>query len=154
MNLKSLAMGGCLLLATVLPTQAQSIDGSQVDEILNIARGYGAANLQAQANGDPWISGKLDGTPYHVFFMNCTDNTACEDIYFYAGFLDNHPSLEAINDWNREKRFGKAYIDAEDDAVIEFDVNLVHGVSRKNLDATFAVWTAVLGQFATHIGHK
>lgn len=155
MKLKSLILGGAMALSAALGVQAQAIvDGTQVEEILNLARGYGAANLETQSNGDPKLAGKIEGVTYHVFFMNCTDNSNCEDINFYAGFLDNKPSLEMINDWNRDKRFGKAYLDSDLDAVIEFDVNLEYGVTRQNLDAAFSVWSLVLDQFTTYIGHK
>jgi len=153
--LKSMILGGAMLLGTAFAAQAQAtLDGSNVDEILNIARGYGSANLEKQTNGDPKISGKVDGVTYQVFFMNCTDNTNCEDLNFYAGFLDNKPTLEVINDWNRDKRFGKAYLDSDLDAVIEYDLNLVHGVTRDNLDAAFSLWTLILDQYTTYIGHE
>ena len=116
MDYRPLVLGGALALSIALPAQAQTVDGSQVDEILNIARGYGSATLEAQTNGDPKISGKIDGVTYQVFFMNCTDNKNCEDLNFYAGFLDNKQTLEAINAWNRDKRFGKAYLDSDLDA--------------------------------------
>jgi hypothetical protein len=85
--------------------------------------------------------------------MNCTSNTNCEDLNFYAGFRDNKPTLEVINAWNRDKRFGKAYLDSDLDAVIEFDLNLVHGVTRENLDAAFSLWTLILDQYTTYIGY-
>lgn len=155
MRLRSAVLGGVIALGAGFAVQAQTvIDGGQVDEILNLARGYGAAHLETQSNGDPKISGKIEGVTYQVYFMNCADNENCEDLNFYAGFLDNKPTLEAINAWNRDKRFGKAYLDADLDAVVEFDVNLEHGVTRENLDAAFAVWTLVLEQFTAHIGHK
>jgi len=154
MDVRSLVLGGVFVLSTAMSAQAQTIDGSQVDEILNIARGYGSAALEAQTNGDPKISGKIEGVTYQVFFMNCTDNKDCEDLNFYAGFLDNKQTLEAINAWNRDKRFGKAYLDSDLDAVIEFDVNLEHGVAQKNLDAAFSLWSLVLDQYTTYIGYK
>lgn len=153
--LKSMILGGAMLLGTAFAAQAQTtLDGSQVDEILNIARGYGSATLEKQSSGDPKISGKIAGVTYQVFFMNCTNNTNCEDLNFYAGFLDNKPTLEVINAWNRDKRFGKAYLDSDLDAVVEFDLNLVHGVSRENLDSAFSLWTLILDQYTTYIGYK
>jgi hypothetical protein len=155
MQLRSAVLGGVIALGAACAAQAQPvIDGSQVDEILNLARGYGSAHLDTQVNGDPKISGKIEGVTYHVYFMNCTDNENCEDLNFYAGFLDNKQTLDAINAWNRDKRFGKAYLDADLDAVVEFDVNLEHGVTRDNLDAAFSVWALVLKQFTAYIGHK
>lgn len=153
MQFRSAVLGGVIALSAAFAVQAQTvIDGGQVDEILNLARGYGSAHLETQSNGDPKITGKIEGVTYQVFFMNCTDNKNCEDLNFYAGFLDNKPTLETINTWNRDKRFGKAYLDADLDAVVEFDVNLEHGVTRENLDAAFSIWALVLKQYTAHIG--
>lgn len=155
MQVRSLVLATALALGTVFSVQAQEvIDGSNVDEILNIARGYGSATLETQSNGDPKITGRIEGVGYQVYFMNCTDNKNCEDINFYAGFLDNKQTMDAINAWNRDKRFGKAYLDADLDAVIEWDVNLEYGVSRNNLDAAFSLWKLLLDQYTTYIGYK
>jgi hypothetical protein len=153
--IKHLVLAGAFVLSASAAAQAQTmIDGSQVDEIVNIARGYGSAALEQQSNGDPKIAGRIEGVSYQVFFMNCTDNAKCEDLNFYAGFLDNKQTLEVINAWNRDKRFGKAYLDSDLDAVIEWDVNLEHGVSRANLDAAFNLWSLILDQYTTYIGYK
>jgi len=155
MQLKSMILGAALALGLAGTAAAQDIiDGSMTDEILNIAKGYGSATLGTQTNGDPKISGKIEGVPYQVYFYNCTDNANCEDINFYAGFLDNKPDLETINAWNRDKRFGKAYLDSDLDAVVEWDVNLEYGITRENLDANFGVWGLVLDQYTTYIGAK
>jgi hypothetical protein len=152
--IRQLAVAGILAL-TAGAAEAQTIvDGSNPDEIVNIARGYGSANLETQNSGDPKLTGRIDGVTYQVFFMNCTDNTNCEDLNFYAGFLDNKQTLDVINAWNRDKRFGKAYLDSDLDAVIEFDVNLEHGVTRENLDAAFGLWALILDQYTTYIGYK
>jgi hypothetical protein len=152
--LRSLVLGGALLIGFAGSAQAQTIvDGAAVDEILNIARGYGSANLETQSNGDPKISGRIEGVLYQVYFMNCTNNSDCEDVNFYSGF-DVTPDLDTINAWNRDKRFGKAYLDIEDDAVVEWDVNLEYGVTRDNVDAAFSVWSLVLGEFNTYIGYN
>lgn len=152
---KHLVLAGIFVLGGALSAQAQTIiDGGQVDEIVNIARGYGSATLEQQSNGDPKIVGRIDGVSYQVFFMNCTDNANCEDLNFYAGFLDNKQTLEVINAWNRDKRFGKAYLDSDLDAVIEWDLNLVRGVTRENLDSDFQLWSLILDQYTTYIGYK
>jgi len=153
--LKSLILAGAVVLGTAFAAQTQAmIDGNSTDELLNIARGYGSATLETQDSGDPKISGKIEGVTYQVYFMNCTENKDCEDLNFYAGFLDNKQTLEVINAWNRDKRFGKAYLDSDLDAVIEFDLNLEHGISRDNADAAFSLWSLILDQYTTYIGYK
>jgi hypothetical protein len=144
-----------VLVATlgVSPALAQSIDGGAVDEILALARGYGDATVETQPDGHPRIAGMANGVPYQVFFLNC-DSGPCEDLDFYAGFAGIKPTLDAMNAWNRDKRFGRAYLDSDLDAVIEYDINLEYGVSRDNLNAAFGVWSLVLREFAEYVGYK
>jgi hypothetical protein len=154
MKLSAILAGGALALALTASVQAQTVTGSNVDEILNAVRGYGAGTLTTQSNGDPQISGKVDGIGYQIYFRNCTDNKNCEDLNFYLGFLDLKPSLEKINDWNMNKRFSRAYLDQDKDACVEMDLDLVKGVSADYLDSQVGLWTLVVGQFADHVGFK
>lgn len=157
MKLSALILGGALALATLTGAQAATklVDGSDPDAILALAQGYGDADLETQSNGNPKIKGTMDGITYAIYFMNCDDdNENCEDINFYAGFLDLKVDAKKINEWNRDKRFGKAYLDKDGDAVVEWDVNLEHGVSSDNMDANIGVWQLIMGQYSEYIGFK
>ncbi|MET3897338.1 hypothetical protein ABIB57_001275 [Devosia sp. UYZn731] len=154
MKLNAMFAGGALALALTVSAQAQSLTAANTDEILNAARGYGSATLTAQSNGDPQITGKVDGITYQIYFRNCTDNKNCEDLNFYLGFLDLKPKFEVINDWNMNKRFSRAYLDQDKDAVVEMDLDMVKGVSAEYLDSQIGLWTLVVGQFADHVGFK
>jgi hypothetical protein len=141
------------------PVFAQSqgeslISGSDVDTILAIAQRHGSAEREDQMNGNPGISGMIGDADYYIYFVNCDPAPDCEDINFYAGFYDFQPTLESINEWNRDRRFGKAYLDQDGDAVVELDINLEYGVTADNLDASFQVWALVLSEFAAHIGYE
>ena len=150
--MKQFWLSAALVLGLSAPALAQSIDGSAVDDILALAKGYGDASLATQANGQPRIAGKVGDVPYQVFFLNC-DSGACEDLNFYAGFAGVKPTMDSMNAWNRDKRFGRAYLDGDLDAVIEYDINLEYGVARENLNAAFGVWSLVLGEFAEYVGY-
>lgn len=154
MKLTTMIAGGALALALTISAQAQTITGADTDEILNAARGYGSATLSEQSNGDPQITGKINGITYQVYFRNCTNGKDCEDLNFYLGFLDLKPTLEVINDWNFNKRFSRAYLDQDKDACVEMDLDLVKGVSPEYLDSQFALWNMVVGQFSEHVGYK
>jgi Putative bacterial sensory transduction regulator len=155
MKLKSLILGALMAVGLAASAHAQDdlLTGANVDEILNIARGYGSATLEKQSSGDPKITGKVAGVTYQVYFRNCTDNANCEDLNFYAGFLDLKPGLDVINDWNYNKRFSRAYLDSDQDACIEMDLDLQFGVTHDYMDSTFGLWTLVLDQYTTHIGY-
>ena len=155
MKLKSMFAGVATTFALALSAQAQTlITGADTAEILNAARGYGAASLTTQSNGDPQITGKIEGVTYQVYFRNCTDGTDCEDLNFYLGFLDIKPSLEDINEWNFNKRFSRAYLDQDQDACVEMDLDLVKGVTAEYLDSQFGLWAMIVGQFADHVGYN
>lgn len=157
MKTKAIILGGLMALGFAASAHAAGsdlLDGSNVDEILDLAQGFGDASLDSQSNGDPKIKGEMDGVSYSIYFMNCTDGKNCEDLNFYAGFLDLKPKQDDINGWNRDKRFGKAYIDGDGDAVVEMDLNLEHGVSSDNLKADIEVWSLVLDQYTDYIGYK
>ncbi len=60
-------------------------------------------------------------------------------------------SHELINEWNRTKRFGKAYLNEENNPRIEMNVNLDHGASWDDLDDTFDWWRIAMEQFLEHL---
>lgn len=150
-----------IIVATTLASpaigqDATLIDGSSrgIDSIIEIARNFGSATFQTQANGNPRVSGRIDGVPYFAFFQNCSTSRDCQDVNFFAGFLDAKVPIEQINEWNRTKRFGRAYLDPDGDAVIEMDVNLQAGVSSDNISATFNLWRLMLVQFSQFVGYS
>lgn len=155
MNLPSLFVSCVMVLALSSTANAQAlITGADAAAILNAARGYGAATLTTQENGDPQINGKINGIAYQVYFQNCIDNANCEDLNFYVGFLDLKPTLEVINDWNFKQRFSRAYLDSDKDACVEMDIDLVAGVSPEYLDDQFGIWNLIVVQFSEHVGYK
>ncbi|HEY4199992.1 MAG TPA: YbjN domain-containing protein [Devosiaceae bacterium] len=157
MKISTLILAGALFAGLATSAYAAGddvLDGSNVDEILSLASSHGNADLQKQDNGDPKIKGDMNGVSYSIYFMNCTDNKDCEDLNFYSGFLNVKPSTETINKWNQEKRFGKAYLDEDGDAVVEMDINLEHGITSDNMDADLDVWGIVLDQYTDEIGYK
>lgn len=125
--------------------QSGLVDGTQPERILSIARGFGAAELSKDKQGDPKIDGRMGGTRYTVLFYGCKGGKGCRSIQFYAGFeVSNKPTLEALNAYNLKNRFSKVYADRDGDPAVEFDVNLEGGVSQKNLDDTFDWWKVIM----------
>lgn len=141
----------CCGVGGVSAAQGALVDATRPDEILNIARGHGSAVLETDSGGDPKITGRIEGTAYTLLFYSCTDGKDCRDIQFNAAWAAPGISLDAINTWNKTRRYGKAFLDDESDPVLQFSVNLDHGVSRENLDDTFMWWSRVLAAFKTEV---
>lgn len=128
------------------------IDATSTEEILNLARGYGSANLDVDRLGDPQITGRIDGTQYQISFYGCTDGRNCSTIEFRAAWVNpGHVTIESLNTWNREKRFSRAYLDNVGDPVLEWDVNLLGGVSLRNMDDTLDWWKVMLTAFVAEM---
>jgi hypothetical protein len=135
-------------------TESEILDATDPEGILNIARGFGAATLGTDSVGDPQVTGRIEGNAYTIFFYGCADGRDCTNLQFSSGWISDDVDLNMINSWNRGTRFARAYLDDEDDPIIEMDVNLQFGVSRRNFDDTFRIWAATLDSFAAFIQAK
>jgi hypothetical protein len=83
---------------------------------------------------------------YKVVLLNYPNS-----IQLYAGFKSGGKvSLETINTWNREKRFSRAYIDSDKDAVLESDLDLEGGVSNGAIDEFIRTFRTSLKDFIKH----
>src|SRR3546814_13713811 len=80
--------------------------------------------------------------PFLVIFMNCTGGRNCRTLQYYMGFSDaKDVPLERFNEWNREKRFARAYRDESGDPGLEMDVDVdFNGLPRENHRETFNTW--------------
>ena len=102
------------------------------------------------------ITSGVNGTTFQVFFYNCTNNRECATVQFHSGYdLNRTISLEAINEWNRSQRFGRAYLDRENDPILEMDVDLDDGgISPLLFIDNIEFWASVLTNFERHIGYR
>ncbi len=140
-----------------LPAQAQMVRAQDPDSLVQaLQEGGYAARLGTDKVGDPMITSGVGGTTFQIFFYNCTDNRECATVQFHSGYaLDETISLERINEWNSSERFGRAYLDDEDDPILEMDVDLDDGgVSRLLFIDNIEFWQSVLGKFERFIGYR
>jgi len=134
-------------LAATPAYSAKLVSADDPEAILDIAKGYGSAELTTDAEGDPKIVGRMKGTRYSVMFYGCDNGKYCDDIQFTASWSGYKVSMNEINTWNKNMRYGKAYLDDDNDPTLEIAVNLNHGVTRTNLDDTFDWWGVALDGF-------
>jgi hypothetical protein len=74
-----------------------------------------------------------------------------ENIQAYAGFESDNTTCAKVNQWNADKRFSRAYLDDDDDPVIELDLDLEGGITQERLiDFITTVRHSVAG-FKKHI---
>ncbi|MEF2552715.1 YbjN domain-containing protein [Aurantimonas sp. A2-1-M11] len=122
-----------------------------LDTILDIAQGYGDADLVKTEIGDPVITGIINGVAYQLFFLDCTDGKDCEVINFYAIWDRPDITLEALNAWNRTQPFHKAYQTEEQLPVVELNLSIRGGVTRTQLTDAYDRWMISLAEFEAQI---
>jgi hypothetical protein len=146
-----------LLAAWTAPAQAQMVTAQDPGSLVRAlqAGGY-AAKLGTDKVGDPMITSGVAGTTFQIFFYNCTDHQRCATVTFHSGYdLNASPGIERINEWNRGKRFGRAYLDKEADPILEMDVDLDDGgVSPLLFIDNIEFWASLLGDFEKHVGYR
>lgn len=153
MNVPQLAMRSLLVLALGIGAAQASplIDASDPQQILEVAKGFGSAELGTDDVGDPNIIGRINGTKYGIYFYGCSNGRDCTALQFSAGWSGVETNLTEINAWNRDNRLAKAFLDNDGDPRLEMDINAEHGITRANLDNSFEWWQICLREFSSQI---
>ncbi|MEZ0348745.1 MAG: YbjN domain-containing protein [Thermus sp.] len=87
-------------------------------------------------------------------YLDFCQEERCGVLSLSAGFsLEETPSLDLVNAWNRERRFSRAYVDEEGDLWVESDLDLTGGVSLGAVTAFLRLFAQeILPDFMDHIG--
>lgn len=147
-----LALGLVATQPQARPLPAGGVTAAEVIEVLQ-ANGY-RAQADVDGVGDPMVRSATDGANFAIYFYGC-ERERCTTIQFAVGFsMKQPPGLAKINEWNREMRFGRAYIDAEMDPVVEMDVDLELGATTEQLQSVVGAWAAVVPAFKKFIASE
>ncbi len=156
MNFHTKLFGGLATAALIASSTfaMAEITATNAHVVMKAMQDFGlVATMGVDGQGDPKVSSRVSDTKFSVYFYGCQDNDNCSSILIKAGYdLNNGISALKINEWNREKRFAKAYIDDEGDPFLEMDVNLdFEGVGNKNFEDTLDWWRLLVEDFEEFI---
>jgi hypothetical protein len=127
----------------------ETVNGEELAAVVREA-GF-VPEITEDSQGDPLVRFRLEGLRTSIFTYGCEDDR-CTSYQFMAGFsMDEKPGVEKVNEWNRLRRFGRAYVDTEQDPIIEMDVDLDGGVTHEYLVRTLTTWRAVFVSFLQHV---
>jgi hypothetical protein len=74
-----------------------------------------------------------------------------KNILAYAGFKSDDTSFAKVNQWNADKGFSRAYLDDDDDPVIELDLDLDGGITEDRLIDFITTVRILVTKFREHI---
>jgi hypothetical protein len=105
--------------------------------------------------GDPLWVFEIEGI---TVVLSVDDETAglsgrYQFLMLYAGWIaEGRVSLAVVNDWNLQKRGSRAYLDRDQDPVIESDLYLHGGVTRDTIRQFIERFGRSAADFRSHIG--
>ena len=103
-------------------------------------------------DGSTYFRLRLAGYMAFLFVDDCQQDRGCTTLQLYAGFsMETKPSLEQINQWNREHRFSRAYLDDENDPVLEWELDLEGGVTARAILGFIDLFEVSLREFASWV---
>lgn len=142
-----------LLVLLGLPAWAQGVrTGVTPEEVEALLKAGSYRYERVEGEGRVYFRLRLAGLRAVLFLLDCREG-GCESLQLYAGFsTDDPPSLERVNEWNRKKRFSRAYLDEEGDPVLEADLDLAGGVADGAIRAFLDLFEENLRAFAAWIG--
>ncbi|MDX8531054.1 YbjN domain-containing protein [Mesorhizobium sp. VK25A] len=152
-NLSAL-ITGLALVASVSAARAEDAEILQTPDpaaVLDIAKGFGSARIDKDNNGDPMISGRIEGVKYVIYFYGCEDHENCKSLQFSTGYTDPLTADQA-NAWNAKYRWVKAY--SGDGSNFKMDVSFAGGITKANLEEQFSNWNAMAANIKDFLSGK
>jgi Putative bacterial sensory transduction regulator len=132
-----------LALAVAAPLSAQqmreNIDVTQLDGLLREKGMNGTINAERKN-----IVVESNGAKV-VYFVSGQTMQA------YFGLRGTRANVQTVNEWNKSKRFGRAYIDTDGDPCVELDYDLEGGVSDASIKVWFDTVNSIVSAFRTHV---
>ncbi|MDX8438039.1 YbjN domain-containing protein [Mesorhizobium australafricanum] len=144
-----LALAGAISVARA--EEAEILQKPDPAAILDIAKGFGSARIDKDDNGDPMISGRIEGVKYVIYFYGCEDHDNCKSLQFSTGYA-NPLSAEQANAWNEKYRWVKAY--SGDGSNFKMDVSFAGGITRANLEEQFSNWGSMAGNIKDFVNGR
>jgi hypothetical protein len=140
------------LLSTASFAKDLPVGGLTVEEVAKWLQDAGyKAEIQTAKDGTKNVKTAADGTDIYVDMYDCS-KPKCTSIQFSAGFNTTGAwNGTKMNDFNRDNRWVKAYVDKKDDPWIQMDVDLYPGGTKEGLDDHFIVFHQLLVSFKKYI---
>jgi Putative bacterial sensory transduction regulator len=110
------------------------------------------AKLDKDSGGDPMIESEASGYDFQVYFYDCKDAKDCKAIQFNSGFITADDQTPAYaNNWNKDKRFIKAFVNEKKELTLQYDMTTVGGLNKRNFADALDWWASMLGEFAKFV---
>ena len=98
------------------------------------------------------VRSQVDGTPFAIYLYDCRKDR-CASLQYEASFSNTENiSLARLNNWNRQSRYIRAYLDRSGRVIGEYDLDIAPGMGGKGLDHSLRRWRSALARFKQFVG--
>ena len=149
----ALAASGLATLSAPAAARDSPAEGMTVEDVVAWLQDAGlGATIETADDGSKSVKSSTDGHMFHVYLFDCKEGH-CGSLQLSAGFDTKGAFTPAkMNDWSRDKRWSRAYVDKVNDPWVEYDVDLTPGGTYELLDDELGIWRRELVEFAKFIG--
>jgi hypothetical protein len=153
-----LAAFACILTLAATPALAKNVTAN-LDEIANLLRGKGnKVEIKGSGNDRYIFVANPNAYTYSIDVMSCDEGTQrnCKSIQFHSGFTAEKPvTQDGLHQYNRDHRFGRAFLDSDGQPAIQYDINLGKGgVSEELLLDNVELWEVMIEIFGDFVFGK
>jgi hypothetical protein len=143
-GLKRVTVAGLLIMGMMSPTLYAAEQRQFTDQdVIKILRAEGYSSIELLEKGAIRI--KVDGMTYVLF------NREDGDLQAFFGVNQTKISYETINAWNRDTRLSRAYLDRDQDPILEADLLSNGGISSKNITEFFRIFILSSKKYVEHL---
>ena len=138
-----------LLMFTPAIASANEVGADNPQKIAELVKTWAQdVEVTKDDGGDPKITFKYLDIRQQVLFYGCKQGKNCKSIQFVVGWNnDGKQTLETVNKWNQSKRYVKAFLDKDNDLILQMDVDLEEKVSAAYLKDVMKTWQMSLVAF-------
>ena len=114
-----------------------------VDQIYKLMHDEGYA---VEKSEDGFVKWKVEGLKTVMFVAKDS-----KSIQFYASFSDGNATLKKVNEWNKNKKYSRSYLNDDGEPCLELDLDLEGGVTEARILDFLATCRISLGGWYTDV---
>ncbi|MEM0978357.1 MAG: YbjN domain-containing protein [Pseudomonadota bacterium] len=116
--------------------------------------GFRAQYEPSESNNRPRIRSSTAGINFSIWYYGCDETmTNCDTLLFSAGFdFQDGSTLAVVNTWNDREVLGRAFLDDENDPLIDLALPEVQEMSTDELESILELWEDIIIEYTEEIG--
>ena len=110
------------------PLVAEVFTSITIDRLEALLDAHGIVTRRTQVGEGAYL--KFNIGPFKALIFPYGSMPDFSSLQFHIGFKAR-PDQQAVNRWNQENRYGRAFLDAEGDPILQYDIDLEGGATKE-----------------------